>query len=89
MYDQDEKRLRTDLRRKMELERVSSLRPLLKELDGGSLNFMCLQYIDSNGVQQLVPAVLLGSIDSFNGAQLKELVDILYPGLISFFRFFE
>lgn len=67
----------------MELERVYSLRPLLKELDGGSLHFMCLQYIDSNGVQHLVPAVLLGSIDTLDGSKLKKMVGILYPAFVS------
>lgn len=72
-----EKRLRTDMRRKMELERVSALRPLLKELEGGSLPFMCLQYSDSSGVQHLVAAVLLGSTDILDGQKLKKMVHAL------------
>lgn len=77
MYGQAEKRLRTDMRRKMELERVSALRPLLKELEGGSLPFMCLQYSDSSGVQHLVSAVLLGSTDILDGQKLKKMVGVV------------
>uniref|UniRef100_A0A166E9W8 Helicase ATP-binding domain-containing protein n=1 Tax=Daucus carota subsp. sativus TaxID=79200 RepID=A0A166E9W8_DAUCS len=72
-----EKCVRTELRRKMELERVSALRPLLKELEGGTLPFMCLQYSDSGGVQHLVAAVLLGSTDILDGIKLKKMVHVL------------
>ncbi|KAK3038636.1 hypothetical protein RJ639_027299, partial [Escallonia herrerae] len=64
-----EKRLRTDLRWAMELERISALKPLLEELEDGHLPFMCLQYTDNNGVQHVVPAVYLGKVhnsDSFS-----------------------
>ncbi|KAK2994386.1 hypothetical protein RJ640_029501 [Escallonia rubra] len=69
-----EKRLRTDLRRAMELERISALKPLLEELEDGHLPFMCLQYTDSNGVQHVVPAVYLGKVDSMDGSKLKNMV---------------
>ncbi|KVH96089.1 hypothetical protein Ccrd_001826 [Cynara cardunculus var. scolymus] len=69
-----QKRVRTELRRKMEMERMSSLRPLLQNLEDGHLPFLCLQYHDSAGVKHLVPAVYLGDVDSMNGSKLKNMV---------------
>ncbi|KAI3729078.1 hypothetical protein L6452_17725 [Arctium lappa] len=69
-----QKRVRTDLRRKMEMERMSSLRPLLQNMEDGHLPFLCLQYHDSAGVKHLVPAVYLGDVDSMNGSKLKNMV---------------
>ncbi|XP_027097261.2 DExH-box ATP-dependent RNA helicase DExH15 chloroplastic [Coffea arabica] len=69
-----EKCRRTDLQRKMELERLFSLKPLLKELEDGHLPFMCLQYNDTDGVQHLLPAVYLGQLDSLNASKLKKMV---------------
>ncbi|GFY88374.1 DEAD/DEAH box helicase [Actinidia rufa] len=57
-----EKRVRTEMRRRMEIERMSALRPLLEELEDGHLPFMSLQYIDAEGVQHLVSAVYLGKM---------------------------
>ncbi|KAF9623252.1 hypothetical protein IFM89_000741 [Coptis chinensis] len=71
-----EKRLRTKLRRKMELERMNSLEPLLKELEDGHLPFTCLQYKDSEGVQHLVSAVYLGKVDSLYGSKVKSMIDV-------------
>jgi len=51
-----EKRLRTELRRRMESQRISALKPLLKEFENGHLPFLCLQYKDSEGVQHSLPA---------------------------------
>ncbi|KAK6281646.1 hypothetical protein POUND7_015471 [Theobroma cacao] len=69
-----EKRLRTELRRRMELKRFSALKPLLKEFENGHLPFICLQYRDSEGVQNLVPAVYLGKVESLDGSKLKKMV---------------
>ncbi|XP_027772858.1 DExH-box ATP-dependent RNA helicase DExH15 chloroplastic isoform X2 [Solanum pennellii] len=69
-----EKRLRTELRRKMELERVSSLKPLLKEIGDGHLPFMSLHYTNGDGVQHLVAAVYLGKVDTLNTEKLKSMV---------------
>ncbi|KAL5722386.1 DExH-box ATP-dependent RNA helicase DExH15 chloroplastic [Ranunculus cassubicifolius] len=71
-----EKRLRTKLRQKMELKRMDSLRPMLKELEDGHLPFTCLQYKDREGVQQLVSAVYLGKVDSLSGLKLKNMIDM-------------
>ncbi|KAF8390326.1 hypothetical protein HHK36_024851 [Tetracentron sinense] len=69
-----EKRLRTELRRRMELKRMTALKPLLKELENGHLPFVCLQYVDNEGVQHLVPAVYLGSVDSFSGSKIRNMI---------------
>ncbi|KAI3824944.1 hypothetical protein L1987_06417 [Smallanthus sonchifolius] len=69
-----EKRVRTELRRRMEMERMSSLRPLLQTLENGHLPFLCLQYHDNAGTKHLVPAVYLGDVDSMHGSKLKNMV---------------
>ncbi|KAL3824204.1 hypothetical protein ACJIZ3_020233 [Penstemon smallii] len=69
-----EKRRRTELRRRMEIERILSLNPLLAEIGYGYLPFMCLQHTDSEGVQQLIPAVYLGKVDSLEATKLKNTV---------------
>ncbi|VVA26127.1 PREDICTED: RNA helicase [Prunus dulcis] len=69
-----EKRLRTELRRRMESQKLSSLRPMLEEFEGGHLPFLCLQYKDSEGVQHSIPAVYLGKVDSFGRSKLKHMV---------------
>ncbi|KAI5352505.1 hypothetical protein L3X38_005396 [Prunus dulcis] len=69
-----EKRLRTELRRRMESQKLSSLRPMLEEFEDGHLPFLCLQYKDSEGVQHSIPAVYLGKVDSFSRSKLKHMV---------------
>lgn len=69
-----EKRLRTQLRKKMEVKRMSALKPLLEELENGHLPFVCLQYKDTEGVEHLVPAVYLGKVDSSEGSKLHSMV---------------
>ncbi|XAR48028.1 RNA helicase [Bertholletia excelsa] len=70
----EEKYLRTELRRRLEIERITSLRPLLEELEDGHLPFMSLQYNDAEGTTHLVPAVYLGKMDSLDGSKLKNMV---------------
>ncbi|OMO57283.1 hypothetical protein CCACVL1_25859 [Corchorus capsularis] len=70
-----EKRLRTELRRRMESKRFSALKPLLNEFENGHLPFICLQYKDSEGVQNFVPAVYLGKVESLDGSKLKMMVN--------------
>ncbi|KAF5746653.1 DEAD-box ATP-dependent RNA helicase ISE2 chloroplastic [Tripterygium wilfordii] len=69
-----EKRRRTELRRSMELVKITALGLLLKELKNGHLPFLCLQYKDSEGVEDLVPVVYLGDVDSLDGSKLKNMV---------------
>ncbi|KAJ4973182.1 hypothetical protein NE237_006356 [Protea cynaroides] len=70
----EEKRLRTQLRRRMELKRISSLKPQLKEMENGDLPFICLQYRDNGGVQHLVPAVYLGKADALSGSKVRNTI---------------
>ncbi|XP_035540380.1 DExH-box ATP-dependent RNA helicase DExH15 chloroplastic [Juglans regia] len=69
-----EKRLRTELRKRVEAQRIAALKPLLMEFENGHLPFLCLQYKDSEGVQHSLPAVYLGKVDSLNGSKLKNMV---------------
>lgn len=69
-----EKRLRTELRRRLESQRISAVKPLLEKFENGHLPFLCLQYKDSEGVQHSLPAVYLGSVDSLNDSKLKNMV---------------
>ncbi|KAE8732111.1 DEAD-box ATP-dependent RNA helicase ISE2 [Hibiscus syriacus] len=69
-----EKRLRTELRRRMELKRFSALKPLLEDFESGHLPFICLQYKDSEGVENFVPAVYLAKVEWLVGSKLKNMV---------------
>lgn len=73
-FYQAAKRLRTELKKRMELERITSLKPLLKELENGQLPFMCLQFKDDEAVQQFIPAVYLGVVTSLSGSEVKDVV---------------
>lgn len=69
-----EKRVRTALRKQMEANRISALKPLLKETEDGHLPFLCLQYRDSEGVLHSIPAVFLGKVDTINASKLKNVI---------------
>ncbi|XP_039055114.1 DExH-box ATP-dependent RNA helicase DExH15 chloroplastic-like isoform X2 [Hibiscus syriacus] len=69
-----EKRRRTELRRRMESKRFSALKPLLEDFESGHLPFICLQYKDSEGVENFVPAVYLAKVESLVGSKLKYMV---------------
>ncbi|MBA0596484.1 DExH-box ATP-dependent RNA helicase DExH15 chloroplastic [Gossypium raimondii] len=71
-----EKRVRTELRRRMELKRFSALKPLLKDFENGHLPFICLQYKDSEGVENFVPAVYLAEVESLDGSKIKNMVSV-------------
>ncbi|XP_078430901.1 DEAD/DEAH box helicase isoform X2 [Wolffia australiana] len=70
-----EKKVRLALRRKMELERMVGWRPVLESSDNSNLPFICLQYKDNEGVQQLVSAVYIGKVDSF---PISETLNTVY-----------
>ncbi|KAF2325389.1 hypothetical protein GH714_027363 [Hevea brasiliensis] len=72
----EEKRLRTELRRIMDMKRLSALKSLLEVLGNDHLPFLCLQYKDSEGVEHLVPAVYLGKVDVMDGSKLKNVVSV-------------
>lgn len=69
-----QKRIRTELRKKMEFQKISSLKPLLAESENGQLPFLRLQYKDSEGVPHSVPAVYVGKADSLNGSKLNNMI---------------
>ncbi|KAL2904206.1 DExH-box ATP-dependent RNA helicase DExH15 chloroplastic [Bienertia sinuspersici] len=71
----EEKRLRVEFRRRMELERMSSIKPLLKDLGNESLPFVCLVYKDTDGVEHSIVAVYLAEVDSLDGSKVKNLVE--------------
>lgn len=70
----DEKRLRNEFQRRMELERMSFLKASLKELGTDSLPFLCLQYKDGLGIEHCIPAVYLAEVDSLDGSKVKNIV---------------
>ncbi|KAJ0983859.1 hypothetical protein J5N97_002215 [Dioscorea zingiberensis] len=70
-----EKRVRTELRREMELKRMAAWKPLLKEFDNCNLPFMCLQYKDNEAVQHLVPAVFIGPLSSSVAPRIMSMVN--------------
>ncbi|XP_047324710.1 DExH-box ATP-dependent RNA helicase DExH15 chloroplastic [Impatiens glandulifera] len=70
-----EKLLRSQLRAKLEMERICALKPVLEGFkEDGHLPFISMQYNDGEGVQQLIPAVYLGKIDSLDGSKVKDMV---------------
>ncbi|XP_047962901.1 DExH-box ATP-dependent RNA helicase DExH15 chloroplastic [Salvia hispanica] len=69
-----EKRIRSELRKIVEWERIYSLKPLLEELGNEHLPFMCLQHTDADGVLHQIPAVYLGKVDSLKTLKLKDMV---------------
>ncbi|EEF42252.1 helicase, putative [Ricinus communis] len=70
----EEKRLRTELRRIMEVKRLSALKLLFEELGNDHLPFLCIQYKDSEGVEHSVPVVYMGKADSTDSSKLKNMV---------------
>ncbi|KMT07198.1 hypothetical protein BVRB_6g155210 [Beta vulgaris subsp. vulgaris] len=70
----EEKRLRVEYRRRMELERMSSIKPSLKESGNESLPFLCLEYKDTDGVEHSIIAVYLTEVHSLDGSKIKNLV---------------
>ncbi|XP_042049039.1 DExH-box ATP-dependent RNA helicase DExH15 chloroplastic-like [Salvia splendens] len=69
-----EKRIRSELRKRVEWERIYSLKPLLEELGNEHLPFMCLPHTDADGVLHQIPAVYLGKVDSLKTLKLKDMV---------------
>ncbi|KAL6013399.1 DExH-box ATP-dependent RNA helicase DExH15 chloroplastic [Asimina triloba] len=71
---QEEKRFRTELRWRMKLERMATLKTQLKELDTGHLNFICLKYKDKEEVSHIVTAIYLGEVDSFTSSKFQHMI---------------
>jgi superfamily II RNA helicase len=68
------RRVRAELRKQREAERISALKPLLEESEKEHLPFLCLQYSDSEGVQHSIPAVFLGKVNSLGASKLKNMI---------------
>ncbi|EPS65229.1 increased size exclusion limit 2, partial [Genlisea aurea] len=68
-----EKRVRSELRTRMELEKISSLKPLLDNLASKFMPFVCLLHTDSNGVQHRIPVVYLGKVDDLNSSKVQSM----------------
>ncbi|XP_057774743.1 DExH-box ATP-dependent RNA helicase DExH15 chloroplastic isoform X2 [Salvia miltiorrhiza] len=69
-----EKRTRSELRKRVEWERIFSFKPLLEDLGNEHLPFMCLQHTDADGALHQIPAVYLGKVDSLETLKLKNMV---------------
>ncbi|CAA7409772.1 unnamed protein product [Spirodela intermedia] len=76
-----EKKVRAELRRRMELERMIGWKPVLESLESGNLPFICLQYKDNEAVQQLVSAVYIGKVDAFPVSESTNMVYFDTPSL--------
>ncbi|XP_031480170.1 DExH-box ATP-dependent RNA helicase DExH15 chloroplastic [Nymphaea colorata] len=70
-----QKRIRKQLRRTLEMERMSALKPLLQGSQGGLLPYICLQYKDKETAQHFIPAVYLGKLETFCSIKLPDLDD--------------
>uniref|UniRef100_A0A0E0FU16 Helicase ATP-binding domain-containing protein n=1 Tax=Oryza nivara TaxID=4536 RepID=A0A0E0FU16_ORYNI len=71
----EEKQMRNELKKRMELERMVAWKTRLEEFESGHLPFMCLQYKDKDSVQHTIPAVFIGSLSSFADQKIVSLVE--------------
>uniref|UniRef100_A0A0D9VKT4 Helicase ATP-binding domain-containing protein n=1 Tax=Leersia perrieri TaxID=77586 RepID=A0A0D9VKT4_9ORYZ len=71
----EEKHMRNELKKKMEIERMAAWKTRLEEFESGHLPFMCLQYKDKDSIQHTIPAVFIGSLSSFADQKIVSLVE--------------
>ncbi|GJM86785.1 hypothetical protein PR202_ga02677 [Eleusine coracana subsp. coracana] len=71
----EEKQIRNELKRKMELERMAAWKNRLEEFESGHLPFMCLQYKDKDSIQHTIPAVFIGNLNSFADKKNANMVE--------------
>ncbi|KAK3159048.1 hypothetical protein QOZ80_2AG0145010 [Eleusine coracana subsp. coracana] len=71
----EEKQIRNELKRKMELERMAAWKNRLEEFESGHLPFMCLQYKDKDSIQHTIPAVFIGNLNSFADKKIANMVE--------------
>ncbi|KAL6911461.1 hypothetical protein ACP4OV_000266 [Aristida adscensionis] len=78
----EEKHIRNELKKRMELERMSAWKNRLEEFESSHLPFMCLQYKDKDSVQHTIPAVFIGDLNSFADQKIVSMVedDLLASG---------
>ncbi|KAL9275317.1 DExH-box ATP-dependent RNA helicase DExH15 chloroplastic-like protein, partial [Drosera capensis] len=65
------KRVKKDLQKRMEMEKMSSVRNLLVEFGNENLPFLCLEYKDANGVEHAIPVVYLSNFNSLAGLKVQ------------------
>eukprot|EP00267_Zea_mays_P021926 XP_008646225.1 DExH-box ATP-dependent RNA helicase DExH15 chloroplastic isoform X2 [Zea mays] len=71
----EEKQIRNELKKKMELERMAAWKNRLEEFESGHLPFMCLQYKDKDSIQHTIPAVFIGNLNSFADQKIMNMVE--------------
>ncbi|XP_062222073.1 DExH-box ATP-dependent RNA helicase DExH15 chloroplastic [Phragmites australis] len=71
----EEKQIRNELKKRMELERMAAWKNRLEEFESGHLPFMCLQYKDKDSVQHTIPAVFIGNINLFADQKIVTMVE--------------
>ncbi|CAD6249557.1 unnamed protein product [Miscanthus lutarioriparius] len=71
----EEKQIRNELKKKMELERMAAWKNRLEEFESGHLPFMCLQYKDKDSIQHTIPAVFIGNLNSFTDQKITNMVE--------------
>ncbi|OEL23840.1 DExH-box ATP-dependent RNA helicase DExH15 chloroplastic, partial [Dichanthelium oligosanthes] len=71
----EEKHIRNELKKRMELERMAAWKNRLEEFESGHLPFMCLQYKDKDSIQHTIPAVFIGNLNSFADQKIANMVE--------------
>jgi hypothetical protein len=74
LFPQEEKQIRNELKKRMELERMAAWKNRLEEFESGHLPFMCLQYKDKDSVHHTIPAVFIGNLNSFVDQKIANMV---------------
>lgn len=75
-FHQQEKKVKRELRKQMELKRMTAWKQLLEECQDDDLPFMCLQYKDNDLVEHVVPAVFIGKLTSLSSPGIMDMVSI-------------
>ncbi|XP_078174311.1 DEAD/DEAH box helicase isoform X1 [Carex rostrata] len=70
-----EKKVKRELRKQMELKRMTAWKQLLEECQDDDLPFMCLQYKDNDLVEHVVPAVFIGKLASLSSPGIMDMVN--------------
>jgi hypothetical protein len=76
LIHQEEKKIRNELKKRMELERMAAWKTRLEEFESGYLPFICLQYKDKDSVHHTIPAVFIGSLSSFDDQKIASMVSV-------------
>ncbi|XP_051192754.1 DExH-box ATP-dependent RNA helicase DExH15 chloroplastic [Lolium perenne] len=71
----EEKKIRNELKKRMEVERMAAWKTRLEEFESGYLPFICLQYKDKDSVHHTIPAVFIGSLSSFDDQKIVSMLE--------------